>query len=97
MRAWWQTVKPAYLTTLEDGTELITSGDHRFLTDRGWKYVNGARARPVAAAVPDAGNKLMGVGAFADQPKATGDYRHGYLCGMIRGDGCLWTSSDRNG
>src|SRR5262252_10858710 len=41
VRAWWQTVKPAYLTTLEDGTELITSGDHRFLTDRGWKYVTG--------------------------------------------------------
>ncbi len=25
----WTTVKPAYRVTLEDGTELITSGDHR--------------------------------------------------------------------
>ena len=32
----WSTVRRAYRTTLEDGTQLITSGDHRFLTDRGW-------------------------------------------------------------
>src|SRR5690242_13718450 len=35
--AHWSTVKPAYRVTLEDGTSLITSGDHRFLTERGWK------------------------------------------------------------
>ena len=35
-------VKPAYRVTLEDGTELVASGDHRFLTDRGWKHVTGA-------------------------------------------------------
>ena len=27
---------------LEDGTELVASGDHRFLTGRGWKHVTGA-------------------------------------------------------
>ncbi len=41
----WSTVKPAYRITLEDGTQLITSGDHRFLTDRGWKYVTGLEPR----------------------------------------------------
>ena len=40
--AHWSTIKPAYRVTLEDGTELIASGDHRFLTNRGWKYVTGA-------------------------------------------------------
>ena len=35
-------IKPAYRVTLEDGTELIASGDHRFLTRRGWKHVTGA-------------------------------------------------------
>src|SRR4051794_23103237 len=40
--AHWRTVKPAYRIRLEDGTELIASGDHRFLTDRGWKYVTGS-------------------------------------------------------
>src|SRR5579872_6634465 len=40
--AHWQTVKPAYRVTIADGTMLITSGDHRFLTERGWKHVTGA-------------------------------------------------------
>src|SRR5919204_2816685 len=35
----WSTVKPAYRIVLQDGTELIASGDHRFLTTgRGWKH-----------------------------------------------------------
>ena len=38
--AHWTTVKPAYRVLLEDGTELIASGDHRFLTERGWKHVS---------------------------------------------------------
>ena len=29
----WFTTKPAYRVLLEDGTELVASGDHRFLTD----------------------------------------------------------------
>ena len=37
-------VKPAYRVVLEDGTELVTSGDHRFLTERGWKHVARAAA-----------------------------------------------------
>ena len=43
VRAHWSTAKRAYRITLEDGTELVASGDHRFLTSqRGWKYVTGA-------------------------------------------------------
>lgn len=37
--AHWETVKPAYRVVLEDGTALVASGDHRFLSDRGWRYV----------------------------------------------------------
>src|SRR5215813_3182190 len=96
VRAWWQTVKPAYLTTLEDGTELITSGDHRFLTDRGWKHVTGAMTGPLQRPYLTTGNKLMGVGAFADQPKDSVEYRRGYLCGMVRGDGSLGVYSHCN-
>src|SRR5579863_9832163 len=40
--AHWSTVKPAYRVMLEDGTQLVTSGDHRFLTGRGWRHVTGA-------------------------------------------------------
>ncbi len=35
----WTTVKAAYRITLADGTEIVASGDHRFLSDRGWKHV----------------------------------------------------------
>jgi DNA repair photolyase len=86
--AHWQTVKPAYRITLEDGTQLIASGDHRFLTGRGWKYVIGTECGgPLQRPHLTTNNKLMGVGAFAEPPKDSPDYRRGYLCGMIRGDG----------
>lgn len=39
--AHWQTRKAAHRVMLEDGTELVASGDHRFLTERGWKFVFG--------------------------------------------------------
>ena len=83
--AHWATVRPGYRVTLADGTRLIASGDHRFLTDDGWQQVasGGRRQRPHLAA----GGKLTGVGAFAEPPKKSADYRRGYLCAMIRGSG----------
>jgi DNA repair photolyase len=44
VRATWTTRKRAYRVIAEDGTEIIASGDHRFLTERGWTYV--ARQAP---------------------------------------------------
>jgi len=87
--AHWSTVKPAYRVTLEDGTRLVTSGDHRFLTERGWKHVTGAEQGPEQRPFLTVNNKLMGFGAFAEPPKESAEYRRGYLCGMIRGDGTL--------
>jgi DNA repair photolyase len=83
--AHWSTVKPAYRILLEDGTQLVCSGDHRFLTERGWRYVTGGglRRRPHLSA----GQPLVGTGGFAEPPKQTAAYRRGYLCGLIRGDG----------
>jgi DNA repair photolyase len=86
--AHWSVIKPAYLTTLEDGTTLVTSGDHRFLTNRGWKHVINTSAGPDRAHLTTA-NKLMGTGRFAQAVTEDSDYRRGYLCGMIRGDGLL--------
>ena len=54
-------IKPAYRVTLEDGTELITSGDHRFLSDRGWKHVTGAERGPLQRPHLTTSNKLMGM------------------------------------
>jgi DNA repair photolyase len=85
--AHWSTVKPAYRVTLEDGTQLVSSGDHRFLTQRGWKHVTGAEQGPDQRPFLTTNNKLMGFGGFADPPKESIAYRRGYLCGMIRGDG----------
>jgi DNA repair photolyase len=89
VQAHWETRKRAYRITLEDGTELIASGDHRFLTDRGWKHVAGAeqgrRRRPHLTL----NNKLLGVGQLAAPPAESPDYQRGYLCGLIRGDGHL--------
>ncbi len=87
--AQWSTVKPAYRVILEGGTQLICSGDHRFLTERGWKHVTGAESGPLQRPFLTVNNKLMGVGGFAEPPKDTAAYRRGYLCGMIRGDGTI--------
>src|SRR5438132_4976415 len=88
--AHWSVIKPAFRVTLQDGTELIAGGDHRFLTERGWKFVTGAQ-RPHLTT----GNKLMGVGAFAPGPVKRADYRSGYLCGIVRGDGHLASHQSR--
>ena len=84
----WSTIKPAYRVTLEDGTELVASGDHRFLTRRGWKHVtNNASGRDRAHLTLN--DELIGTGALAGAPEDWPDYRRGYLCGLIRGDGHL--------
>jgi DNA repair photolyase len=92
--AHWSTVKAAYRITLEDGTKLVSSGDHRFLTERGWKHVTGAEQGPDQRPFLTLNNKLMGFGGgSADLPKDSVEYRRGYLCGMIRGDANLGSYS----
>ncbi len=88
--AHWRTNKLAWRVRLADGTELVASGDHRFLTERGWKFVakaDGGGQRPYLTL----NNTLMGFGAIPSFAGCghTNDYRRGYLCGVIRGDGHL--------
>jgi DNA repair photolyase len=86
----WTTVRPAYRITLADGTELIASGEHRFLSARGkWKHVVGSEQGRLRRPHLTPNDKLIGTGAFADAPAHSPDYRLGYLCGMIRGDGTI--------
>jgi DNA repair photolyase len=87
--AHWETVKPAYRITLEDGTEVIASGDHRFLSERGWKYVMGAEQGPYRRPFLTTNNSLLGLGGFGAAPVEDDEYRRGYLTGMIRGDALL--------
>jgi DNA repair photolyase len=93
----WSTRKRAYRVTLADGTEIVASGDHRFLSDRGWKHVtgdmSGAEQRPYLTT----SNRLQGFGlggaASQETSPVTVDYRRGYLAGMVRGDGMIFHGS----
>lgn len=87
--AHWSVLKPAYRIRLEDGTELIAGPDHRFLTDRGWKFVSDSAVSGKQRPHLTLNNKLMGTGRFANAPHIDQDYKQGYLCGMIRGDAHL--------
>ena len=60
--AQWGTRKRAYRVTLADGTEIIASGDHRFLTDRGWKHVQPAAAGSPQRPFLTTNNTLLGYG-----------------------------------
>ncbi len=62
----WATRKPAFRIVLADGTELVASGDHRFLTEQGWRFVWPAEPpfqRPVLHA--GEGIALLGPGRHA--------------------------------
>lgn len=85
--AHWSTVKPAHRVTLADGTTLIASGDHRFLSDRGWKHVTGARHGRSRRPHLTTANRLTGFGALPERPVEGEEYRRGYLCGFVNGDG----------
>jgi DNA repair photolyase len=91
--AHWETEKPAYRITLEDSTELIASGDHRFLTLRGWKFVTGAECGRERRPHLTPNDSLLGVGSTVQGNGRHAAYKRGYLCGMIRGDGHLATHS----
>jgi DNA repair photolyase len=84
--AHWTTMKPAFRVTLEDGTELTASGDHRFLTHRGWKHVTGSQHGHERRAHLTLGSALLGTGRFAAGPQHSDDYERGYLRAIIRGD-----------
>lgn len=93
VEAKWATRKSAYRITLADGTRIVASGDHRFLTDRGWKHVADSPTgqRPHLTL----NNRLLGFGlgaspADADDLEEDPAYRRGYLTGMIRGDGMIF-------
>ena len=124
--AHWQTRKPGYRVTLEDGTKILASGDHRFLSRHGWGYVasedgvsagrpaterlgrvgqslgrhlapapavarrRGRLGAAVGRRVLAIGERLGGVGQFAEGPAEDADYRRGYLCGAVHGDDHLF-------
>jgi DNA repair photolyase len=87
----WSVRKPAYRVTLEEETSLVCGGDHRFLTERGWKFVVGSMQGNGRRPYLTINNKLMGTGSFVAPPQKDHNYKRGYLCGIVRGDGHLAT------
>jgi DNA repair photolyase len=86
----WATIDRAYRIMLADGTELVASADHRFLSARGkWKHVTDAEHGPDRRPHLTLNDKLLGTGGFAEPPEHSRDYQLGYVCGMVRGDGTV--------
>ncbi|SCG52606.1 intein-containing Rv2578c family radical SAM protein [Micromonospora humi] len=80
----WSTVKRAHRVILADGTTLVASGDHRFLTERGWKHVTGSMRGGARRPYLTTRNRLLGTGRFAVAPKRSADYHRGYLHALVR-------------
>jgi DNA repair photolyase len=57
----WSSIKPAYRMRLDNGTELVASADHRFLTERGWKQLTGYHPGSPRRRL-SASDRLMGPG-----------------------------------
>jgi hypothetical protein len=87
--AHWSTVKPAHRVTLADGTEIVASADHRFLTGRGWKHVTGTGSGAGRRPHLTTNDEMLGFGRSAPTADVCADYRRGYLTGMVRGDAHL--------
>jgi DNA repair photolyase len=86
----WTTRKPVYEVELENGSTVRCSGDHRWLTDRGWKYTTGSMCTsPNQRPYLTTNNKVRITGKPIPTPAPTDEYRRGYLSGIIRGDGHL--------
>lgn len=85
----WRVVRPAIEVTLENGTRIVCSGEHRWLTERGWKYTVGEMQGPGRRPYLTKSNFLRGLGYTVRTPEQSTEYRKGYLAAVIRGDALL--------
>lgn len=81
----WSTRKPAFAVLLEDGTRIVASGDHRFLTADGWCHVADTDAGTASRPHLRPGSRLLGPGGFAPTPEPDAAFRQGYVCATARG------------
>jgi hypothetical protein len=84
-------MRPAVRVELSDGSSVIASPEHRFLSNRGWKHVIGSEHGALQRPHLTARNRILGTGPIPRPPKRGPEYERGYLAGMIRGDGSIGT------
>ena len=80
----WSSVKPAIAIELADGTVVVASADHRFLTPLGFKHVLGAQRGPQRRPHLTLGQLILGPGGHAPPPAHDHDYQRGYLAAVLR-------------
>lgn len=85
------TKQKAYKITLSNGTELICSGNHQWLTNRGWKFTVGDMSGESRRPYITTKNQLLGFYSLhgLEYYTDTDDYKLGYLRGVILGDANL--------
>ncbi len=89
----WSSQQPALEIYVEDGRRVITSANHRWLTNRGWKFTTGCMVgsgqRPYLTTSPNSG--IYSIGQLDNEvpSEPSLDYMEGYLCGIINGDGTV--------
>jgi CBS domain-containing protein len=84
--AHWSTTKPVHRVRLADGTHIVASGEHRFLTGRGWRHVAPGWCRSGRRPRLRVGDTLCGPGTLPVPRAHSASYREGYLHGLVRAD-----------
>lgn len=83
-----ESFQEAYEITLANGTKLVCSDNHRWLSNRGWKYTfvdkKSGHGRFLTVK-----NKIRYIYHPSGKLGETEDYKRGYLRGLIDGDGLL--------
>lgn len=87
VEAVWTTRKRVFEIELENGMTARCSGDHRWLTNRGWKFTTGRMCGKGQRPYLTTNNYIRVVTSPIQTPVDTDDYKKGYLSGIIRGDG----------
>lgn len=87
----WTTDQVGYEIKLQNGTSIICSAEHRWLSNRGWKYTDGREQGQLRRPFLTSNNQIKFLSKLVDEGyfKPTPKYQSGYLAGMIRGDGTL--------
>lgn len=92
----WESLKDAYEITLEDGTKIVCSEDHRWLTTRGWKYTIGKMSGQNRRPYLTMNNRIQQIPIPEYKEFDNSDaFKMGYIAGIIDGDGTMGIYKDK--